>query len=410
MPAPVEDSLRRKYESLAPILPEAARRHWAAAEARALGRGGISAVARATGLTRDTIRVGLRELDDPDHQALIATGRARRPGAGRPSALENHPGLDDALERLVNPATRGDPMSALRWTSKSTTTLAAELTAQGFAVTADTVGTILKARHYSLQSTRKRLEGGDHPDRDAQFLHIQRRVAAMQAAGQPIVSVDCKKKELIGRFKNQGREWQPAGEPEAVNVYDFPDLADGKAIPYGVYDVTRNEGWVSVGTDHDTGEFAVNTLQEWWRRMGRSRYRAAKELLITADGGGSNGSRNRAWKKHLQCFTDRTGLVVHVCHLPPGTSKWNKIEHRLFGQITLNWRGRPLETLEVVVQLIANTTTATGLRVKAAADQKPYPTKIKVSDAEMAQINLSKETFHGEWNYTIRPRSSDKPD
>jgi len=407
MDGEIEGVLRRKYESLLPAMHEAERRRWAAAEARALGRGGISTVSRATGMSRDTIRTGLRELDDPAHASLLASGRTRRPGAGRRPATEVQPSLREALDRLVNPATRGDPMSALRWTSKSAPKLAAELAAQGFVVTPPTIGSILKALGYSLQSTRKTKEGGDHPDRDAQFQHIHDRVEAMQAAGQPVISVDCKKKELLGSFKNGGREQQPIGEPEAVNVYDFPDLAEGKAIPYGVYDVTRNEAWVSVGTDHETARFAVNTIGQWWRRMGKKHYPTATELLITADGGGSNGSRNRAWKKNLQRLADRTGLILHVSHLPPGTSKWNKIEHRLFSQITLNWRGRPLETLEVVVQLIANTRTTTGLRVKASADHRTYKTKIKVTDEEMKQIKLSKDAFHGEWNYTIRPTVSD---
>jgi hypothetical protein len=407
MDAEIEGMLRRKYVSLLPAMGEAERRRWAAVEARALGRGGISTVARATGMSRDTIRAGLRELDDPSHASLLVSGRTRRPGAGRRRATEVQPTLREALDRLVSPATRGDPMSALRWTSKSAPKLAAELTAQGFVVTPPTIGSILKALGYSLQSTRKTREGGDHPDRDAQFQHIHDRVAAMQEAGQPVISVDCKKKELIGSFKNAGREQQPIGEPETVNVYDFPDLAEGKAIPYGVYDVSRNEAWVSVGTNHETAQFAVNTIGQWWRRMGKKQYPMATELLITADGGGSNGSRNRAWKKNLQRLADRTGLILHVSHLPPGTSKWNKIEHRLFSQITLNWRGRPLETLEVVVQLIANTRTTTGLRVKAAADQRTYKTKIKVSDEEMKQIKLTKEAFHGEWNYTIRPTPSD---
>lgn len=388
------------------MMGEAERRRWCALEAEALGRGGISAVSRATGLSRDTIRVGLRELDDPESARLLATGRARRAGAGRPAAAQTQEGLEAALDRLVSPVTRGDPMSALRWTSKSTAKLAEELAIEGFSVTANTVGALLKAQNYSLQAPRKLREGGDHPDRDAQFRYIRQRVRQMQRKGQPVVSVDCKKKELIGPFRNGGREYQPSGEPIAVNVYDFPNLADGKAIPYGVYDVTRNEGWVSVGIDHDTAEFAVRSIQEWWRRMGRARYKDATKLLVTADGGGSNGARNRLWKRELQRLADVTGLDVVVSHLPPGTSKWNKIEHRLFSQITLNWRGRPLETLEVVVQLIANTTTGTGLRVKAAADQKQYKTKIKVTDAEMKNINLSKDDFHGEWNYVIRSNRS----
>lgn len=295
-------------------------------------------------------------------------------------------------------------MSALRWTSKSTEKLARALCEQGFAVSADTVGRMLLAQGYRLQSTRKTIEGGDHPDRDAQFEQIAAQTQAAQAAGQPVVSVDCKKKELVGEFKNAGREWQPTGHPEAVNVYDFIDDALFKAVPYGVYDVTRNEGWVTVGIDHDTAEFAVSTLRQWWQRMGKSRYPGATRLYITADGGGSNGARNRLWKKSLQRMADDTGLEIQVSHFPPGTSKWNKIEHRLFNQITLNWRGKPLSTLETVVQLIAHTTTTTGLKVRANADHKKYPTGKKVSDAEMRSFNLIKNDFHGEWNYTIKPR------
>lgn len=404
MDADAEQLIRGKFDSLAASFNEASLRLWAAAEARSLGRGGIATVARATGLSRNTVMAGLRELDDPTHEARLASGRVRRPGGGRPRATTLQPELGDALERLVSPATRGDPMSPLRWTSKSTEKLAAELTAEGFKISADTVASLLKAQGYSLQGTHKTREGGDHPDRDAQFRHIADEVTRMQAAGQPVVSVDCKKKELVGAFKNAGREWQPAGTPEAVNVYDFPDMADGKAIPYGVYDVTRNEGWVSVGVDHDTAEFAVGTIRQWWRRMGQPRYKGATSLLVTADGGGSNGVRNRLWKSELQRLADDTGLTLHVCHLPPGTSKWNKIEHRLFGQITMNWRGKPLVSLETVVGLIANTTTTTGLKVRAAADQKTYRTGKRITDEEMKALALTRNDFHGDWNYTITPR------
>ncbi|MBP6833889.1 MAG: ISAzo13 family transposase [Deltaproteobacteria bacterium] len=399
-----EELIQEKYGSLAPAFNEAALRLWAATEARALGHGGIATVARATGLSRNTVMAGLRELDDPTHRDRLASGRVRRPGAGRKPLTTLQPDLGGALDRLVSPATRGDPMSPLRWTSKSPEKLAVELKAEGFKVGADTVASLLKAQGYSLQGTRKTKEGGDHPDRDAQFRHIATEVTRMQAAEQPVISVDCKKKELIGEFKNAGREWQPVGQPEAVNVYDFPDMADGKAIPYGVYDVTRNEGWVSVGIDHDTAEFAVGTIRQWWRRMGKPRYQGATSLLVTADGGGSNGTRNRLWKSELQRLADDTGLTIHVSHLPPGTSKWNKIEHRLFGQITTNWRGKPLVTLEAVVGLIANTTTKTGLKVRAAADQKSYPTGRKVTDEEMAALALTRSDFHGEWNYSITPR------
>ncbi len=387
-------------------MSEAMTRLWAAAEARSLGHGGIACVMRATGLVRDTIAAGLRELDDPDHLALLAAGRVRRPGGGRKALTTTQPALTAALEALVDPATRGDPMSPLRWTSKSAEKLAQELTAQGLSVSADTVGTLLKTQGYSLQAPRKTLEGGDHPDRDAQFQHIAAQTQAFQADEQPVISVDCKKKELVGEFKNGGREWQPKGHPEAVNVYDFPSDALFKAIPYGVYDVTRNEGWVSVGIDHDTAEFAVSAIRQWWRRMGQAKYPAATRLYITADGGGSNGSRNRLWKQQLQRLADDTGLEITVSHLPPGTSKWNKIEHRLFSQITLNWRGKPLTTLEAVVSLIAATRTTTGLKVKAVVDQKTYRVGIKITDAQMVELVLLKDDFHGEWNYTIKPRAS----
>lgn len=388
-------------------MTEAELRRWAATEARSFGWGGIALVSRVTGISRPRIVRGLAELDDPEHTALVAAGGVRRAGAGRPRATTAQPELAAALDRLVSPATRGDPESPLRWTSKSTEHLAAALRAQKFSVSADTVGRLLRAQNYSLQAPRKTLEGGDHPDRDAQFQHIATQTLSFQAAGQPVISVDCKKKELVGEFKNGGREWQPKGSPERVNVYDFVDDALFKASPYGVYDVGRNEAWVSVGIDHDTAEFAVGSIRQWWRRMGRPRYKDATRLYITADGGGSNGSRNRLWKRELQRLADDTGLEITVSHLPPGTSKWNKIEHRLFSQITLNWRGRPLSTLEVVVALIAGTTTETGLKVKAAADQKTYRTGIKVSDAEIKALNLERETFHGEWNYTIKPQQKE---
>jgi hypothetical protein len=404
MNSEVEAMIRGKYHSLAPTMNEAEVRLWAAAEARALGRGGISSVARATGLSRSTVRTGLRDLDDPAQRARMAAGGVRRSGAGRKRRTEHQPELADALDRLVSPATRGDPMSPLRWSSKSMEKLAAELQGEGFAVSPNTVGTMLKAQGYSLQAPRKTLEGGDHPDRDAQFQHISTRTLAMQAAEQPVVSVDCKKKELVGEFKNGGREWQPAGHPEAVNVYDFVSDALFKVSPYGIYDVTRNEGWVSVGIDHDTAEFAVSSIRQWWRRMGKARYPAATRLYVTADGGGSNGSRNRLWKRELQRLADDTGLEIEVSHLPPGTSKWNKIEHRLFSQITLNWRGKPLSTLEAVVSLIAATKTSTGLKVKAAADQKIYRTGIKISKQEMKELNLVKSEVLGDWNYVIKPR------
>ena len=399
----IEATIRRKWKALSPAMNEAERRRWAGAEAQALGRGGITVVARATQMSRDRVRAGIGDLQDRSHAALVAQGGVRRAGAGRPRSTEQQPALLAALEHLVAPATRGDPMSSLRWTSKSTAKLAAELSERGFVVDPSTVAALLVAQGYSLQAPRKIREGGDHPDRDAQFQHIQAEVERMHAAEQPVVSIDGKKKELVGAFKNGGREWQPKGHPIPVNVYDFISDALFKAIPYGVYDVTRNEGWVSVGIDHETAEFAANTIRTWWRQMGRARYRQATELLLVADCGGSNSARGRAWKMELQDLADRTGLTVHVCHLPPGTSKWNKIEHRLFNQITMNWRGRPLETLEMVVQLIANTRTTTGLRVRAAADSRTYRTGRKVSKAEMATLHLTRDDFHGEWNYTLTP-------
>ena len=391
---------------LGPTLNEAESRIWAATEARALGHGGIAIVMRATGMSRGKIEAGLRELQADAPPAHLAEGRIRRPGAGRPKSTKKQPELLAALERLVNPATRGDPCSALRWTSKSTAKLAEELRQNKFKVSSHTVRRMLIAQGYSLQAPRKTLEGGAHPDRDAQFQYIHDRVEELQKAGQPVISVDCKKKELIGEFKNGGREWQPKGQPVPVNVYDFANDALFKAIPYGVYDITRNEGWVTVGIDHDTAEFAVDTIRQWWKQMGQTCYPKAQELLITADGGGSNGSRNRLWKERLQRFSDETGLTLHVHHLPPGTSKWNKIEHRLFSQITKNWRGKPLATLHTIVSLIANTTTKTGLKVRAELNRNSYPTGRKVSDSELRALNLSRDSFHGDWNYSFSPTSS----
>ena len=400
----IEEALRTRFEALTPTMTEAELRRWAAAEARSLGGGGITLVSEITGLSRPRITRGIAELDDPEHTALVAAGGVRRPGAGRPRATTAQPKLAEALDKLVSPATRGDPETPLRWTSKSTEHLAAALRTQGFSVSADTVGALLKAQNYSLQAPRKTLEGGDHADRDAQFQFIASRTVTFQTAGQPVISVDCKKKELVGEFKNGGREWQPKGQPVPVNVYDFIDDALFKVNPYGIYDVARNEAWVSVGINHDTAEFAVSSIRQWWRRMGQRRYPEATRLYVTADGGGSNGSRNRLWKRELQRLADDTGLEIEVSHLPPGTSKWNKIEHRLFSQITLNWRGKPLSTLETVVSLIGATKTSTGLKVKAAADQKTYPTGIKVSDEEIEALNLARNEFHGEWNYVIKPR------
>jgi hypothetical protein len=371
-----------------------------------LGWGGASVVSMATGLSRTTIREGVRELLEREKTgAASAAARVRRPGGGGKPLVQSDPAIVQALEELVGPQTRGDPMSPLRWTLKSTSRLAAELTARGHPVSARTVAALLKASDYSLQGNRKTREGGKNVDRDAQFNHINARVVAMQARGQPVVSVDAKKKELVGDFKNGGKEWSPKGKPEEVRVYDFviraPDK--GRITPYGVYDLTANEGWVSVGTDHDTARFAVQTIGKWWREMGRARYPHATELLITADGGGSNSSRGRLWKVALQELADSTGLTLHVSHFPPGTSKWNKIEHRLFCHVTQNWRGRPLLSHDLVVKLIGSTTTTTGLKVKAALDTDRYESGIKITDEELNAVRIKRDDFHGEWNYSVLP-------
>jgi hypothetical protein len=396
-----QEHLERVFVALEPLLDERTRRVVAAAEARALGRGGVTLVARVTGLARSTLRRGIDELEAPEAAARAV--RVRRPGGGRKPLTAHDPTLLTDLEALVDPVTRGDPESPLRWTSKSLAKLAGELRERGHRISARVVGDLLKGLGYSLQGTRKTAEGADHPDRDAQFGHINAQAQAFGARGQPVISVDTKKKELVGTFKNGGREWQPVGQPERVNVHDFPSQAVGRAIPYGVYDVGANQGWVSVGTDHDTAEFAVETIRRWWRQMGAPTYHGATELLITADGGGSNSSRSRLWKVALQRFADESGLRVAVCHFPPGTSKWNKIEHRLFAHITQNWRGRPLVSHDVVVHLIGSTTTRTGLSVRAALDPAVYPTKQQVSDEALARVHLQPATFHGEWNYAIHP-------
>jgi hypothetical protein len=400
--------IRRKYQSLLPEMDERRRRQWAAAEARDLGWSGVSLVARATGLSRPTIMVGLRELDQPIPQRAAQAGRVRRPGGGRRPLSQTNPALLPALEALVEPVTRGDPESPLRWTCKSTRRLAEELTHQGYPVGARTVASLLHEAGYSLQANRKTREGLAHPDRNAQFEYINASVARSLIRGQPAISVDTKKKELVGDFKNGGREWRPRGEPEEVRVHDFLDKILGKAIPYGVYDMINDQGWVSVGIDHDTAQFATNSIRRWWEEMGQDRFPKAKELLITADGGGSNGHRTRLWKVSLQVLADELGLTLHVCHFPPGTSKWNKIEHRLFSFITQNWRGKPLVSHQAIVSLIASTTTRTGLTVRAALDTNHYDTEIKVSDDELARLQLQRHEFHGDWNYTISPRLKKK--
>jgi Rhodopirellula transposase DDE domain len=394
----IHETLKAKFTGISPLLNERQLRTLAAAEARALGHGGIKTVALACGLSRRSIERAMSESAPP-----CPEGRIRRAGGGRKSLLVTNPGLAEALDKLVDPETRGDPMSPLRWTSKSTGKLARELTAAGHAVSAKSVARLLILSGYSLQSVRKKLEGSGHEDRDAQFQFINQSVKEFQAEKEPVISIDAKKKEHIGLFYNKGREWQPKGHPEAVNTYDFIDKDLGKVTPYGVYDVAANEGWVSVGIDHDTAQFATETIRRWWREMGQPRYPQAKRILITADGGGSNGVRLRLWKKSLQELASELKLEIHVRHFPPGTSKWNKIEHRLFSQITQNWRGRPLTSRQVVVELIGATTTKTGLKVKAVLDENKYPTKLQVTDEELAALHLKRESFHGEWNYSIRP-------
>ncbi len=385
-------------------MDERRRRQWAAAEARDAGWGGVSLVARATGLSRPTITAGLRELQLPAAQRAAAARRVRRPGGGRRAVTVTDPQLLAALTALIEPVTRGDPESPLRWTCKSTAKLAAELTQQGHPVSDRTVATLLKDAGYSLQANRKTREGASHPDRNAQFTYLNGCVARFQRRGQPTISVDTKKKELVGNFKNGGREWRPRGQPADVRVHDFLDKTLGKAIPYGVYDLLNNQGWVSVGIDHDTAAFAVHSIRQWWTRMGRHRFPRARRLLITADGGGSNGHRSRLWKTSLQTLADDLNLTLSVHHFPPGTSKWNKIEHRLFSFITQNWRGKPLISHQAIVNLIANTTTRTGLLVKAALDTHHYDTAMQVSDADFARVRLTPHDFHGDWNYTIWPR------
>ncbi len=396
-----EVSVAARFAALAPHLNERQRRLWVGAEARVLGRGGVSLVARATGLSRPTIYKALEEIDSPP----LADGRVRQPGGGRKRLTDSDPELEAALDALVDPDSRGDPMSPLRWTCKSTGQLALALTHGGHPVSADTVGRLLGESGYSLQANAKTTEGSQHPDRDAQFRYLNEQARQFRDAGLPVVSVDAKKKELIGEFKNVGREWEPIGQPVAVKVHDFlvPEL--GKAIPYGIYDLERNVGWVNVGQDHDTATFAVESLRRWWRGDGEPAYPEADQLLICCDGGGSNGYRLRLWKYELGRFAAETGLAVTVCHLPPGTSKWNKIEHRLFSHISMNWRGCPLTSHEVMVNLIGATTTKTGLHVHAQHDTGSYPTGARVTDDEFEAIAVAAHEFHGEWNYTILPDS-----
>lgn len=392
-----------RHKWLEGILDERQRRLHAAVEAKVLGHGGVKRVSEATGVARGSILAGMKELDLPRSGAPDSPRRVRRAGAGRRRLVDRDQGLRDALERLVEPTSRGDPMSALRWTCKSLKHLADELGRQGHAISHVSVGALLKEMGYSLQGNRKTLEGSGHPDRNAQFEYINGRTQSALNASQPVISVDTKKKELVGQYKNGGSDWRPQGSPEQVKVHDFVDKELGRANPYGVYDVANNNAWVSVGTDHDTASFAVATIRRWWFAMGQSSYPAARELTIMADGGGSNGSRVRLWKLELQQLADELGLTIRVSHFPPGTSKWNKIEHRLFSFISMNWRGRPLVSHEVIVNLIAATTTQKGLRVRAAIDDASYQKGIKVTDAEFTAIRITPDEFHGDWNYAISP-------
>ena len=393
--------VRERFAALEAVLDEKSRRLLAAAESKAWGPGGISAVSKATGVSRQVIRQGLRELEEPGTRP---EGRIRRPGGGRRKVEQKDPTLVKDLEKLVEPTTRGDPESTLRWTCKSVRTLSEELGRMGHQVSYSVVAELLHEMGYSLQGNRKTKEGDSHPDRNTQFEHINAKVEQHMGLRQPVISLDTKKKELVGDFKNNGQDWRPRGNPTRVRVHDFAIPELGRAAPYGVYDLAQNTGWVSVGVDNDTASFAVETVRRWWYAMGKEVYPQATRLLITADGGGSNGSRLRLWKLELQNLADETGLAISVSHFPPGTSKWNKIEHRLFSFISKNWRGQPLTSLKVIVSLIAATTTKKGLKVHAEIDDQKYPQGVKVADQQMAQINLVRDSFHGEWNYQIRPR------
>ncbi len=395
-------AVKARFEALGPVLDERMRRLVAAAESQAIGRGGISAVSKVTGMARPVIRQGIAELKDP---GALPAGRIRRPGGGRKKAVDKDVSLQSDLESLLASTTRGDPQAPLRWTCKSVRQLTAELRRMKHRVSHQVVADLLHPLGYRLQANRKTKEGASHPDRNAQFEHLNRKVTWCLRRCQPVISVDTKKRELVGDFKNQGREWRPKGQPELVRVHDFVDPELGRATPYGVFDVGRNSGWVSVGMDHDTAEFAVETIRRWWRSMGRPAYPQATRLLITADAGGSNGARLRLWKVELQKLADETGLRILVCHFPPGTSKWNKIEHRLFCHSSQNWRGKPLRSFETIVNLIAATTTSTGLTVHAELDRQSYPVGIKVSDPQLAQVQLRRDKFHGDWNYEIQPRN-----
>ena len=403
--ATLVEAVRKRFAVLSQVMNEKVRRLAAASEAKTLGPRSISAVAVATGVSRKTIAKAVAELNSPSD---LPPGRVRRVGGGAKRLVDNDPTLLSDLDALVGPTTRGDPMTPLRWTLKSVRVLAAELNRMGHKISPRSVGNLLKVMNYSLQSNRKRHEGGDHPDRDQQFQHISDKAQEFIAAGDPTVSVDTKKKELIGEFKNAGQEWRPSGLPREVNVYDFLSVAVGKAIPHGLYDIANNEGWVTVGIDHDTAAFAVASIRKWWTEVGKQRYPEAQRILVTADCGGSNGYRTRLWKTELQKLADEFCLPISVCHFPPGTSKWNKIEHSLFSFITINWRGKPLVDFQTIVHLIGSTKTSKGLCVRCELDINSYPTGIQVSDEEMASLNLIRDSFHGEWNYTIAPRNHGK--
>jgi len=400
----LEQAISVRFKTLEPTFNERTRRLWAAAEALSAGRGGVVAVSRATGISRSTVYQGIRDLENPGEFQEGGT-RTRRPGGGRKKTVEVNPEVLTALDALVEPITRGDPQSPLRWTCKSLRGLAAELKDQGHAVSHRMVGELLHEMGYSLQANRKSSEGKQHPDRNLQFEFINLLVEENLAANNPVISVDAKKKELVGNFKNAGREWRPTGDPQQVNVYDFLSGAEGRATPYGIYDIGRDEGWVNVGVDRDTAVFAVESIRRWWNTMGKEHYSQATALIITADGGGSNGSRIRLWKTQLQDFCNEIRIPITVSHFPPGTSKWNKIEHRLFSFISMNWRGTPLTSFQTIVNLISSTTTRSGLTVGAEIDHNTYPKGIKVSDAQMRMLDISRNEFHGEWNYTLHPQS-----
>lgn len=394
------EMIAKRYKKIKPRLDERTCRLWAGTESSTIGFGGIATVSKATGLSRNTIVRGQRELEDAESMKFKGV---RKSGGGRKKATDKDPKLEGDLLELLEPVTRGDPESPLLWTCKSLRNLSSELKKQGHFVSYRVIGEILDEMGYSLQANRKTLEGSNNEDRDEQFNHINQQVIKFQKENQPVISVDTKKKELVGNFKNNGKEWKPKGRPDEVEIYDFPSQSVGKAIPYGIYDIGKNLGWVSVGIDHDTSTFAVESIRRWWYSMGQQIYPDAVKLLVTADGGGSNGSRVRLWKTEIQKFANETNMEISICHFPPGTSKWNKIEHRLFSHITQNWRGKPLISHEVIVNLIANTTTRTGLKVKCELDTNKYQKGTKISDKQLAEVNIKREEFHGEWNYAIYP-------